>query len=221
MMDRDWQAARHALRFDASSSPPGNAIIQYAAHGLIPARSLEVSGISWPREPDGRVLIPKEFWAAILSLTGGKYRDWESGVFRFNRAVGARYYNRPIEVLGVEFDINKCRDLFGDRQPSNMLSHTRRSVIADLEPLRPSAEPAGGSVKKNGGGRGAGKAGYAHAHFIVALQSMEHLADEKVDSLAALLAEEYEKIGLKPPAPGNLNVWVASMRRALLGEPAI
>ncbi|WP_380789206.1 hypothetical protein [Sphingobium xenophagum] len=112
-MDHDWQAARYARALDVASSPPGNSVIQLAAHGLISARAMAVEGVAWPVCDDRRILVPKEFWVEILKLTGGAYRDWSTGIFKYRRAVGVRNYASPIDVLGVEFDLAACRRLLG------------------------------------------------------------------------------------------------------------
>ncbi|HEX7820248.1 MAG TPA: hypothetical protein VF463_06475 [Sphingobium sp.] len=81
--------------------------------------------------------MPEEFWKAILTLTGSKYRNWDSGIFKFQRAVGAHGYSGPVDVIGVEFDLVPIRKLLGaPSATATPASPNTDHSTASIEPVK-------------------------------------------------------------------------------------
>lgn len=151
--------------------------------------------------------IPAEFWSRANDYDVTRW-SWSEGSFCISPAPGQQ--GEPVEYRDVAFATVDVIEVCEANDVGDDLERLPGSAGKDAPP------PA--SSRKRVGGRAAGKAGYAHATFILAIQSMGDLANEKVDVLAALLAEEYQKIGMDVPAQDNLKTWASSMRSAILGQ---
>lgn len=105
--------------------------------GLVRSRARHVDGAGWPKNDDGHVDLPEQFWRDQLPMTGSAYRDWVAGTFRATVRRGLRDGRFDVVAYGVEFSDTDLGPLTGGRATSAAAS----------------AEPSPPTKAKGGGGR--------------------------------------------------------------------
>ena len=203
-----WIGAREARLYDLGDAN-GQRLVEWAAQGLIAARCRAVQGRGLLADADGRFPLPRDFWRGLVDRTGSAYRDWKGGTFRSAIKVGS-FRDRPIEVeaFKVEFLLSDLDDMTDGRVSRSLVPITpdTRSPIAEVEDA--SAAAVTSKRQGKGGPKMANHAGPAIAVYLQLVEMRRIQPDQysraTVESVSAMLADEYKRGGVAAPNPDNL-----------------